>query len=70
MQRLVGDIPCVEAYLDDIIVSGDDKELHDRSLLLLLERLKQKGLTVNVDMCVFGVSHLEFLGHEIDASGV
>lgn len=70
MQRLVGDISGVEAYLDDIIVSGDTKELHDRSLILLMERLRLKGLTVNPDKCLFGVSHLEFLGHEIDATGI
>ena len=70
MQRLVGDIPGVEAYLDDIIVSGDNKTLHDKSLMLLFERLKMKGLTVNESKCEFGVSHLEFLGHEIDSTGV
>ena len=46
---------------DDIIVYGKTKEEHDRCLQAVLLRMKDNGLTVNGNKCLFGVPELTFL---------
>ena len=39
-------------------------------LRLVLGRLSDHGILVNPSKCVFGVDHLEFLGHYVDSNGI
>ena len=47
---------------DDIILNGKDDQQHDERLEKLLERLQQRGLTLNGENCKFKVPQLEFMG--------
>ncbi|GAA6095243.1 uncharacterized protein K02A2.6-like [Tachysurus ichikawai] len=70
-QILVG-LPGVVCYLDDILVTGTDEELHLKHLDATLARLKEYGLKVCKDKCEFFQFAVEYLhvGHVIDASGL
>ena len=46
MDSLVQGLPCVSAYLDDILVSGIDEEDHLYNLDKVLQRLEPAGLTL------------------------
>ena len=54
---------------DDIIVHGRKVEEHDKRLVQLLQRLKDKGLTVNPDMCQFRIPRITFMGHVLSEKG-
>ena len=48
---------------------GKDKE-HDKNLEIMLDKIKELGLTLNKDKCVFGKKEVEFLGFSIDGDGI
>ena len=43
---------------DDLVVHGQDSEEHDRNLIKVLERLKERGLTVNAEKCTFRMTDM------------
>ena len=55
---------------DDIVVHGATKEDHDRNLEGLLQRLSEKGLTLNFNKCQFNLSEIDFMGHLLTARGI
>lgn len=56
-------------YLDDILVASQSKKQHLLHLEKLFQQLSENGLVVNLNKCSFGKTHIEFLGHHIDANG-
>ena len=73
-QRLIDgilrDLSFCFAYLDDILVASSSEEQHQHHLRQLLQRLSDNGLVINKDKCVFGVSHLNYLGHRVTTKGI
>ena len=57
-------------YMDDILVSSVNEEEHIKHLRLVLARLEEYGLTINVGKCKFGLTELSFLGHKISNDGI
>ena len=57
-------------YIDDILIASSDATEHKRHLRLLLERLSDHGLVVNIAKCTFGVDATDFLGHRVSAQGI
>ena len=55
---------------DDIIVHGTDRAQHDEKLRKVLQRIPEKGLTLNKDKCQFRMTQLVFMGHVLSALGV
>ncbi|UYV83527.1 K02A2.6-like, partial [Cordylochernes scorpioides] len=60
----------VMCYLDDILIFASDSKTHDRSLRLVLRKLKEAKVTLNKAKCVFGVPIINFLGHILDEDGI
>ena len=58
----------VVCYIDDILVTGSE---HLRNLEQVCNRLKEHGIYLHKDKCVF-LSHsaVDFLGHRIDKKGI
>ncbi|XP_062713896.1 uncharacterized protein K02A2.6-like [Aedes albopictus] len=57
-------------YLDDVIIEGSTREEHDERLKQVLKRFEDRGVELNWDKCVFGVTKVDFLGHTISSDGV
>ena len=55
---------------DDIILHGKDDQQHDERLEKLLERLQQRGLTLNSAKCKFKMPQLEFMGYLLSTRGI
>ena len=70
MESLLGSIPGVVVYLDDILITGATVEEHLRTLEEVLKRLQEAGLRLNQDKCFFLRPSLEYLGHIIDKDGI
>ena len=65
MQRILGDLAFVEIYLDDVAIFSSTLEEHRTHLRTVLNRIKEAGLRLNGEKCVFGASEIEFLGFKI-----
>ena len=62
MEGLLGDLPKVIVYLDDILVTGSSKE---ENLELVLQKLQTAGL--HLKKCKFLLKEVVYLGHKIYA---
>jgi hypothetical protein len=69
-QRIFFDIPFIFGYLDDLLVASPTATDHCRHLREALKRLSDNGLVLNTEKCVWGQTQLEFLGHQVSATGV
>ena len=70
METLLGDIPKVSVYIDDLLVSGESEEEHLKTLGRVLTRLQEAGLKLKRSKCSFMVSTVEYLGHVISEKGI
>jgi hypothetical protein len=57
-------------YLDDIVIYSEDFDSHVEHIRLVLERLRQAGLTVKPEKFVLATKEISFLGHLVSADGV
>jgi hypothetical protein len=69
MDRVRAGMDFIFIYMDDILVASRDVESHLQHLRLLLEKLREFGLVLNVEKCQFGRKEVDFLGHHISAAG-
>lgn len=70
MEEILAGCEGTVCYLDDIYVEGDDWEQHNTRLNEVYKRLKNRGVVLNHEKCVIGVSEVQFLGHIISANGI
>lgn len=70
MHQVLYGLDFVFVYLDDILVASKDLEEHKQHLHTLFQRLEEFGLKINTSKCIFGVSQLSFLGHDISLQGI
>lgn len=45
--QILMNIQNVLMHIDDILIYGETKKKHDKTLMLVLERLSQEGITIN-----------------------
>lgn len=72
-QRLIHEVcrglDFVFCYLDDVSIASKNEEEHENHLRVLFQRLKEHGLTINVEKCELGQKLITFLGHHISSEG-
>lgn len=56
--------------MDDIIVATVDFTEHKELLRTVLDRIRRRGLTLNLSKCRFGYSRIEYLGYSVSAAGI
>jgi cleavage and polyadenylation specificity factor subunit 1 len=69
MDQVLAGLPFAYCYLDDLRIASPDLDSHRLHLRLVFQRLRQFGLVINREKCVFGVKEFEFLGHLVSAEG-
>ena len=70
MGQVLGNMPNVFCYMDDIIVYTSDVSSHLKTLELVFERLREAGLRVKLKKCRFFMKQLDFLGHTVTSEGI
>lgn len=60
----------VETSMDDLIIGADTMENHDKRLREILDICRERGLKLNPDKCVIGVTELVFIGDVLSDKGV
>ena len=58
------------AYIDDVLIASNTPDEHAQHLRAVFERFKQYGVIINPSKCELGVESLQFLGHQVDSSGI
>lgn len=67
---MLKDIPGVTVFQDDIKITAPNDEEHLRRLELVLNRLSQFNMRVNLEKCEFLANEIEYCGYRIDKFGV
>ena len=65
LRKLLGDMPQVTTYLDDIVIHTKDFEQHVHALREVMSRLQNSGLTIKPSKCQIACSEIEVLGHVV-----
>ena len=60
----------IRVVCDDILIYGKDMVEHDERVDAVLRRLRDRGMTVNPEKCVFGKPEVEFYGMVFSADGI
>lgn len=70
MSRILEGLDGVECNIDDVLVHAPTRELHNKRLEQVLERLTTAGVTLNIEKCVFRATRIKFLGNVVSAHGI
>ena len=70
VRQVISDCEGAVNIADDLIIHGTNEADHDRKLFRILDRLQQRGLTLNLPKCWFRRNTVEFYGLQLSARGV
>ena len=70
MSDILKGIEGAECQVDDIIVHGCEQVQHDERLHVVLKRLADANVTLNLAKCGFSVTKVKVLGHVVSAEGI
>jgi len=63
------DVFCT-AYIDDILIYSDSITEHQKHVRLVLERLREYGLQIDISKCEFHVTEVSYLGLIVTTNGI
>lgn len=58
------------AFIDDIILGGEDEKEHRAILFEVLARIQENGFKLRVEKCQFGKLNIPFCGHILSEDGI
>ena len=70
LEGILGGVPGVSLYLDDVLVCGGNQDEHDGRLKLVLQKLSDAGLRLKREKCEISVPSVMYLGHKVSEQGV
>ena len=70
MSEILDGLPGVILHMDDVLVFAETAEEHDKRVRSVLQRLLEKGMTLNKDKCAFSQTSVCFLGHVVSEKGI
>ena len=70
MDIVLQGLPGVVCYLNDIIITGKDKQEHLNNLEQVLSRVQEYGFLVRKEKCFFMQDSVEYLGHIVSKNGI
>ena len=70
LRTILGDIAGTINIADDILVYAKSQTEHDEILAKVLQRLADRGVTLNLEKCKFSKSNLEYYGYVFSNQGM
>ncbi|KAJ8522207.1 hypothetical protein ON010_g17725 [Phytophthora cinnamomi] len=70
MERILGDLPFVIVYLDDVLIFSENETEHLEHLRIVFERLRQYDVTLNASKCKILRESVDYLGFTLTANGI
>lgn len=64
------DIDGVILFVDDLLVFGPTRQVHDERLRRVLQRCREINIKLNKNKCKIGLTELKYLGHKISKNGI
>ena len=65
MRKLLGNLECIDHYVDDVLEHTRDWSEHMRVMENFLQKVRQANLTLKPSKCYLGYFEAEFLGHKV-----
>jgi hypothetical protein len=69
MSRILGDLPYVLNFIDDIIIYSRNREDHAAHVKEVIDRLNEANLIINQDKCHLFSTQVALLGYIVDIHG-
>ena len=70
MRDILEGIEGAGCQVDDIVVHGKDQVQHDECLHVILKRVAEADMTLNLARCEFSVTKVKVPGHIVSAEGI
>ena len=70
MTSILKDFPFAIAYLDDIIIFSKTPQEHLSHIHMVFEKLKSANLSMKKSKCSFFSKEIQYLGHNLSATGI
>ena len=70
MGEILSNCEGIVGLIDDVLVYGRTAEEHDERLMAVLDKLKEKGVTLNKEKCIFYCNSIQFLGQIVNQEGI
>jgi putative transposase len=70
MEKLIDNIHNLIVYIDDLLVHSQSHKQHLMSLELIMQRLIENNMKINLSKCFFGNTELNYLGFRLTPSGI
>ena len=70
MDTILHDVPGVICYIYDLLVTGKTKDDHLHNLGEAFQRMEKHGFRLKREKCIFLQESVEYLGHQIDQTGI
>lgn len=70
METILKGINNIGIYIDDILIGGCSLVDCRETLFLVLSRLNDHNIKINLEKCKFFVSEIEWLGHVVSFEGI
>jgi hypothetical protein len=71
MYELLGDIPNIQVYLNDILITSNGTfEEHAAIMEKVLQILQKANFRANLQKCYFGEAKVDYLGYESTRDGI
>lgn len=69
-EKNFGDIKGVAVYIDDLLIAADTEQEHDKILVQVMERAKEKNVKFNEQKIQFKMQKVHYLGHVMSEQGI
>lgn len=70
IENILQGIPGVAVFLDDIRIAGKDMEQHLNRLELVLKKLSEHNIRINLDKCAFLKDQITYCGYVMSKEGI
>ena len=70
MEETLVALPGSGGYIDDVLCTGENDEIHEENVDRVLHRLDEKGFKLNPEKFCYMAEALSYLGHTISGQGV
>jgi len=70
MDKVLQGLSFATVYLDDILIHSDSVDTHAQHREMVLQHIKDAGLTLRSTKCHIGLSSVQYLGHVFSANGM
>lgn len=70
MEKVLRGIESIIIYIDDVLIFAESIEELRKTTEQVMKALEENNLTLNKDKCVYEVTELPFLGHQITRDGL